>query len=116
MATSHNIDFTTTTASDGWTKMKIADNVNLYMTNGKGSVGLGGGAWTTVTLRNKPIDLNLNNTFFSNTSARCGDAAINASPTVDSSNGNVLCQISNMYNQTVSSDIYYDAMIIEILR
>lgn len=113
--TANKIDFTITTDSVGWKKLPISDNVVIYLAKGESSKSMDGRTWRTEVMLDKPFDLDLSNQFFGGAGGLAGDHAINVCGGISSSTAKVTLQLQNIYEDTVSSDIYWWAYIIEIL-
>lgn len=112
---SYNIDFATSTDADGWIKVKLAKNAVMYAKQGSFSITMGGSTWTSRQVSAKPTDLDTNQTFRGIVSGTSGDKAINVCGLVDFGNGKVEIQTQNLYTGSVSSDIYWQAHIIQTL-
>ena len=113
--TSQNIDCATSTDADGWIKVKLAKNAVMYAKQGSFSITMGGSTWTSRQVSAKPTDLDTNQTFRGIVSGTSGDKAINVCGLVDFGNGKVEIQTQNLYTGSVSSDIYWQAHIIQTL-
>ena len=110
-----NIDFATSTDADGWIKVKLAKNAVMYAKQGSFSITMGGSTWTSRQVSAKPTDLDTNQTFRGIASGTSSDKAINVCGLVDFGNGKVEIQTQNVYTGSVSSDIYWQAYIIQTL-
>ena len=104
-----------TTDSAGWTKMPISAKVNMYMKYDTYSDSWTASSWKRLSISAKPTDLNTSNTFFGWATGRCGDNAISTSGAIDKSDGTVNFQSSNAYTGSVSTTLYWTAVIIELL-
>lgn len=109
------IDFATSTDSVGWKKVPISDNVVVYLAKGVSYQSMGGTTWRTEVVLDKPSDLDLSHELFGGAGGLAGDHAINVCGGVSSSTAKVTLQLQNIYEGTVSTDIYWWAYIIEIL-
>ncbi len=113
--TSQNIDCATSVDADGWIKVKLANNAVMYAKQGSFSITMGGSTWTSRQVSAKPTDLDIYQTFRGIVSGTSGDKAINVCGLVDFGNGKVEIQTQNVYTGSVSSDIYWQAHIIQTL-
>ena len=113
--TSQNIDCATSVDADGWIKVKLAKNTVMYAKQGSFSITMGGSTWTSRQVSAKPTDLDIYQTFRGIVSGTSGDKAINVCGLVDFGNGKVEIQTQNVYTGSVSSDIYWQAHIIQTL-
>ena len=104
-----------TTDSAGWTKMPISAKVNMYMKYDTYSDSWSGGTWKRLQVSAKPTDLSTSNIFFGWATGRCNDNAISTSGAIDQSDGTVNFQSSNDYASSVSTTLYWTAIIIELL-
>lgn len=112
---SKNIDFATSTDSVGWKKVPISDNVVVYLAKGVSYKSMGGTTWRTEVVSDKPSDLDLSHEFFGGAGGLATDHAINVCGGISSSTAKASLQLQNIYDGTVSTDIYWWAYIIEIL-
>ena len=112
---SHNIDFATSTDSNGWTKLPISDNVVAYFKKGTTSRTMEGRTWNDWTASAKPADLNTSHTYFGGAGGVASDHAVNVSGYIDFSAGNVKIQNQNIYEGSVTAIVYWWAFIIEFL-
>ncbi|MBQ9017528.1 hypothetical protein IJ118_00425 [Candidatus Saccharibacteria bacterium] len=111
---STKIDFTTSTDSNGWTKLPISDNAVAYFKKGSTSRSMSGITWNEWTASAKPADLDASHVFFGGAGGVSSDHAINVSGYIDSG-GRAQIQNQNIYNDTLPTTVYWWAFIIEIL-
>ena len=112
---SNNIDFATSTDSNGWTKLPISGNVVAYFKKGTTSRTMEGRTWNDWTASAKPADLNTSHTYFGGAGGVASDHAVNVSGYIDFSAGNVKIQNQNIYEGSVTAIVYWWAFIIEFL-
>lgn len=112
--TADKITLTHATDTTGWTKLPISNNVNLYMNKGKFSVTMTASSWTSGTVCEKPDDLDTDNPFWGFVCARADDNAVIATGMVDHDNGKANVQRNNVYAGSVTTDINWQAFIVEI--
>ena len=123
-STNVNINTSATTAAtstdaNGWTKIALSSNINMYLKRGTSSATVGGGAWKASVVSDKPVDLVITNEYFGGAGAFCGDHAMNACGWVHTAGtvtpAKVELQYQNLYGSSVTSSIYWWAYIVEIL-
>lgn len=111
---SSKVDFTTSTGSDGWTVIRLSDNLVLYLRKGVSRVTLEGGSWRSEEAAPKPADLNLSNYYVGVVGGEANDTAVSVSGAVQAS-GNVVLAFKNSYAGTVTTDVYWGVYIMEIV-
>lgn len=112
---SQNIDFTASTDSNGWTRISLSNNVNLYMKKAEFSDTWTADSWNQRTASTKPIGLNISNTFFGGAGGIGVDHAVNVCGFVQPTNAQVEIQTQNIYNGSVTTTVFWWAYIVEIL-
>ena len=110
-----NIDLTTSTDSRGWRKIPLSNKINLYLNRGSYGKTMTPTSWVEETAVDKPIDLNLSNTFIGGVGGLSSDHAINVCGYVDWSGAKARVQLQNVHNGPVPAQIYWWAYIIEFV-
>lgn len=112
---SSNIDFTTSTDSEGWKKIPISNKINVYLNRGSYNKTMTPVSWGEETAAEKPIDLDTSNSFFGGVGGLSSDHAINVCGYIDWAGAKARVQLQNVHGGTVTSNIYWWAYIVEFL-
>ena len=110
-----NMQSIISTDANGWTKIALSSNINMYFIKGTTSRTLGANTWYEWTAATKPIDLDTNNPYFGGAGGVAADHAINVSGYVAAGNAKVQIQNQNIYNGSITTTIYWWGFIVETL-
>lgn len=111
--TADMLDFTTSIDANGWQKVSLSSKIIIYLKQGTASKTMAGNTWNETTASQKPVDLNISNTFFGGAGGTSEDRAINVSGRINTS-GLVQIQNQNIYEGSVTTTINWWAFIVEI--
>lgn len=110
-----NIDLTTSTDSNGWTKIELSPKINIYTKNGTLPITMSGDSWSVSKIDNGPVALDINNLCFGMFSGHTGDAAISVNGSLGTGPVGIYMDKHNLYSGQVSTSIVWSAQIVEIL-
>lgn len=113
--TSAKMSLTNTTDTNGWTVLPLSSKVNLYLKSGVEPITQSGSSWRVTKIDDGPVALDINNPCFGLFSGHTGDAAISVNGSLGTGPVGIYVDIHNSYSGSVTTNIVWSAIIVELL-